>query len=111
MNKCDRCDNMTDNEVLISSYMSKEYIEKYGDKAKRVCDECEEKADAEIEWENEQDNDYPTCPACGFFSDYIEPEEYNLDNEETICHECGESYVVTANHSISFTTKRIKKDK
>ena len=110
MKKCDTCDNMTDNIWLLSGCMDAKFIEKYGDITHITCDDCMRKEAIRIGWENKQTNDYPTCPACGYCTNHCESYEYDRYNFDEQCQECGEWYVVTANHTVTFTTKRIRKD-
>jgi len=50
-------------------------------------------------------NDKVTCPYCNQEFDQDECEFY--DSEETECDRCGNKFLVTTNHEVTFTTKRI----
>ena len=64
--KCDLCGKPTDNIYHRSDYMNADYIERYGDKEYHICDECQEREYAILDWQNEQLRELSViCPWCG----------------------------------------------
>jgi DNA-directed RNA polymerase subunit RPC12/RpoP len=107
MYQCWRCKGETPN--IKPDYFTEYYPGIYPDKYTSLCDKCSDELDEEREFENEQTNDNITCPACGYEFQDDECSYYKSDGEEYKCKECGAWFEITANHSIDFTTKRIKK--
>jgi hypothetical protein len=83
------------------------------------CKPCVEKEDAAIRAaalqraeENEKDsldyyrNDKITCPYCD--AEFDESERYDADGEQIECHECGNTFALTANHEVTWTMTKIK---
>lgn len=48
--------------------------------------------------------DEAKCPWCN--AEICTEESYDADGEEDTCEECGHSFTLTANHSVTWTTKR-----
>lgn len=110
MYECWRCKGETPNRVQDILYrLNPIKYEKYKDNYSSLCDKCDEELNVEHEFENEQTNDYITCPACGFeFDCYDCTNYYESEGEEVECEVCNAKYEVTAVHTVEFTTKRIK---
>jgi DNA-directed RNA polymerase subunit RPC12/RpoP len=109
MYKCWRCEGET--PKIRKTYLAKKYPEKYGYQTTSLCDKCSKELEEEIEWENEDTNNNIVCPACGYeMDDYSCYEYYEASVEEIECEECNEHFQVNANHSVTFTTKRIRKE-
>jgi len=104
---CWRCEGETPN--IRKTYLSERYPDKYPEQFTSTCDKCIDEMNDKSEFENEQIDDEITCPAClkSFQSD--DGYGYDADDEEVQCDYCGEWYSLTAEHSVSFRTKRIKK--
>ena len=95
LHKCDKCDNLTKNEFRCNEFVI------------RSCDECIAREDAEVEFENEQENDSPICPACG--EEYEDVESIGYSQEMHECQSCNAEFEITKNCVVTFTTKRIRK--
>lgn len=55
------------------------------------------------EWDFKME-DEAKCPWCS--AALCTDESYDADGEEDTCDECGNSFTLTANHSVTWTTKR-----
>lgn len=70
------------------------------------CDDCEERFERELAWENEQSGkDAITCPWCG----YSDPDSWEFDGEyddEYECIHCGKPFIVKRIVDITYTSKR-----
>jgi uncharacterized protein YbaR (Trm112 family) len=107
MYTCWRCKGETPN--IRKEYLSETYPDKYPEKFISTCDKCKDELSVESEFENEQIDNEIICPAClkSFESECGYGYEY--DEEIVACDFCGEWYSLTAEHSVSFTTKRVHK--
>jgi hypothetical protein len=84
-----------------------------------TCHACHENEQASIRAEalsriapddeyNEMDfwrEDKAKCPWCS--AELCTDESYDADAEKCTCDECGNSFTLTAEHSVSWTTKRV----
>lgn len=89
----------------------------WGGKDGWICKPCEakrkaiEKAEALAKMPEEhdpwdyEDNDSITCPYCNQ-EIYEDHGHYESDKEKETCSRCDGEFLVTANHSITFTTER-----
>ena len=107
MYKCWRCKGDTPNIRKI--YLSKMYSGKYPEEYTSLCDKCNSKLDKEIEFENEQHDDDIICPAC--LTSFQDDGTFYESNEEKYqCEFCGAWFKITAEHGVTYTTKRVKND-
>lgn len=107
MNTCWRCKGETPN--IRKTYLSENYPERYPEQFTSTCDKCIEEINGESDFENEQRDDEIICPAC---LESFQPDDgygYDANEEKVKCDYCGEWYELTAEHSVSFITRRIKK--
>jgi DNA-directed RNA polymerase subunit RPC12/RpoP len=107
MYTCWRCKGETPNRRL--EYLSEKYPEKYPERYISTCDKCSDELVEEDEFENKQCDSDIVCPAC---LKSFQPDDgygYDADGEEVQCEYCGEWYSLTAEHSVEFITKRIRK--
>lgn len=105
MYTCWRCKGETPNRTL--SYLSEHYPDKYPPEYISLCDQCSDELDEQYMFENEQTNDTVICPACGSSVDDCDYYYYEACDEECRCDMCGAVFTITANHSVTYTTKRI----
>lgn len=70
------------------------------------CDDCTEKFERELAWENEQsEKDEITCPWCG----YSDPDSRDFEGEYDDghkCSRCGKPFILERNVYITYTSKR-----
>lgn len=70
------------------------------------CDDCEERFERELAWENEQSKeDEITCPWCG----YSNPDSWEFEGEYDDAYEClhcGKPFIVERIVDITYTSKR-----
>ena len=70
------------------------------------CDDCEERFERKLAWENEQSGkDAITCPWCG----HSDPDSWEFEGEyddEYECSHCGKPFTVERIVDITYTSKR-----
>lgn len=100
MYACDRCGKPTPNFV---PWTFGSIAGKFG---YSWCDDCTEKFERELAWENEQsEKDEITCPWCG----YSDPDSWEFDGEydyEYECSHCGKPFIVKQIVDVTYTSKR-----
>lgn len=104
--KCQDCGNPTTNKHIIAMKSCNDIII-------HRCNKCQEKFQAEIEWENEQwKEDNIICPWCeDTFSDYedmtqVTDNPYEDFEGTVICPSCGKKFELEIETKCNYTTRK-----
>lgn len=76
-----------------------------GEQGESTCDECFRKAQISYKWRNEQfDEERLICPYCE--SSISDPWEYDDEEDEIECPECGRTFEVEITTVRTYRTRR-----
>jgi len=91
------CGNPTDNLKVI------------GNTVLHTCDECLERISKEVDWESENEHWRErtiVCPYCDYEYEMYDAYNYEDNEEEVECPECGKKFDLEVEHTRYFSTKR-----
>lgn len=103
MGKCYKCGKETDIHFWPDSCL--DLAIRFNETDKYWCKECRDKADAFMDWQNEQSyTEEIVCPWCGYMiRDSWELRDYD---DEYPCPECGKIFEYERNVEVTYTSKK-----